>query len=441
VFSQPWVHAGIQRVVRNIAAQQINSKGYAQPLLVALKGDQIFQVKSLIPCNRISTEPVFKLFSWIKRAQAAVRRKLDSPDYYLLSLPRRLLLRSFLSFAWVAIGVLGFMGVDPFRNRAVKFDVQEGDTLLLLDASWHDPSFFEQVASLRQRGIRIVAVAYDLIPIRHSEYCGHALRKVFDGWLERMSALADAFVCISKWVCAEVQDEIRNRIGEEKMRRKAYGWFHLGSELDRKTGHRVLEKDIERCFGSSAPTFLVVGTIEPRKNHVLILNAFEQYWADGGESQLCIIGRVGWMCDDVVARMKSHPENGRRLFWFNNAGDDELEFAYQNADALVFASFVEGFGLPLVEGLQRGLPAIASDIPVFREVAGDFAEYFDPNSSSDLCAIIDDFSVTRRLPNARPVADWKWITWKESAQQLFDAVEKCCRELDDRKLPENAHQH
>ena len=441
VFGQPWVHAGIQRVVRNIAAQRISSKGYEQPLLVALKGDRIFQVRSLIPSNRISMGPVFKLFSWIERAQAAVRRKLDSPDYYLLSLPRRLLLRSFLSFAWVAIGVLGFMGGDPFRHRAVKFDVQEGDTLLLLDASWHDPAFFEQVASLKQRGIRIVAVAYDLIPIRHSDYCGHALRKVFDDWLERMSVLADAFVCISKWVCTEVQDELRNRIGEEKMRKKAYGWFHLGSELDRKTGHRVLEKDIERCFGSNAPTFLVVGTIEPRKNHVLILDAFEQHWADGGESQLCIIGRVGWMCDDVVSRMKSHPENGRRLFWFNNAGDDELEFAYQNADALIFASFVEGFGLPLVEGLQRGLPAIASDIPVFREVAGDFAEYFDPNSSSDLCAIIHDFSVTRRLPNARPVADWKWISWKESAQQLFDAVEKCCRELDERKLRENAHQH
>jgi alpha-1,2-rhamnosyltransferase len=172
VFSQPWVHAGIQRVVRNIAAQQINSKGYATPLLVALKGDQVFQVKSLIPCNRISTEPVFKLFSWVERAQAAVRRKLESPDYYLLSLPRRLLLRAFLSFAWMAIGVLGFIGVDPFRNRAVKFDVQEGDTLLLLDASWHDPAFFEQVASLKQRGIRIVAVAYDLIPIRHPDYCG-----------------------------------------------------------------------------------------------------------------------------------------------------------------------------------------------------------------------------------------------------------------------------
>jgi glycosyltransferase involved in cell wall biosynthesis len=350
-------------------------------------------------------------------------------------------LRAFSSFAWMAVGALGFIGADPFRNRAVKFDVQEGDTLLLLDASWHDPAFFEQLASLKKRGVRIVATVYDLIPIRHSEFCMDALTSVFHGWFDRMSVLADAFVCISKWVCTEVQDELRNRIGEEKMRGKAYGWFHLGSELDRKTGLRVLGTNIQRCFGGDAPTFLVVGTIEPRKNHSLIIDAFEQHWAEGGESRLCIIGRAGWMCDDVVSRIRSHPENRRRLFWSNNADDDELEFAYQNADALVFASFVEGFGLPLVEGLHRGLPAIASNIPVFREVAGDFAEYFDPNNSADLRKIIEEFSVTRRLPSARPVTDWQWITWKESAQQLFDAVEKCCRELDERKLRENAHQH
>jgi alpha-1,2-rhamnosyltransferase len=147
------------------------------------------------------------------------------------------------------------------------------------------------------------------------------------------------------------------------------------------------------------------------------------------------------MCEDIVLRLKLHSENGKRLFWFNNADDDELEFAYQNADALIFASFVEGFGLPLVEGLQRGLPAIASDIPVFREVAGDFAEFFDPNSASDLCAIIDQFSISKKLPSARPVAEWKWITWKESAQQLFDAVDRCCRELDERRSVSNAHQH
>jgi glycosyltransferase involved in cell wall biosynthesis len=156
---------------------------------------------------------------------------------------------------------------------------------------------------------------------------------------------------------------------------------------------------------------------------------------------LVIVGKQGWLVDAMVDRLQQHPEKARKLFWLQGISDEMLDWLYQNSTALIAASFAEGYGLPLIEAARHGCPVLARDIPVFREVAGDFAEYFDPNSSSDLCAIIDDFSVTRRLPNARPVADWKWISWKESAQQLFDAVDKCCRELDERKLRENAHQH
>lgn len=441
VFGQPWVHAGIQRVVRNIAGQCIDTAAFGRPLLVAIGQDHLFEIDALLPSKRIGLGLIAKSFAWILRARAAVQRKLDNEDFLLLPFPKRLLLFAFSIFASAIVVLLRPLKLDPFRHRARRLEIHKGDTLLLLDASWHDPRFFQQVAEFRAMGVRIVAVVYDLIPIRHSEYCSDTLNTVFDGWFNRMTQLADAFVCISEWVATEVQDEIRLRIDDERIREKAFGWFHLGSELDRKTENRLLSGRIRHCFESGKPKFLVVGTIEPRKNHTLIIDAFEQHWAAGGQSRLCIIGRVGWMCEDIVLRLKSHPENGKRLFWFNNADDNELEFAYQNADALIFASFVEGFGLPLVEGLQRGLPAIASDIPVFREVAGDFAEYFDPNSASDLCAIIDQFSITKKLPNARSVTEWKWITWKESAQQLFGAVDQCCRELDERRSLSNAHQH
>ena len=442
VFSHPWVHAGIQRVVRNIGSQREGNKTFEQPVLVAFGPQALVKVRELIPKSKLArSSDVAKAFAWMQRLQAALRRKLDSEGRSTTPVGKRILLQLIAGGVSTTLGILGCLRIDPFRHRSVPLEIEPQDTLLLLDASWHDPRFFEQLAVLKQKKVRIVAVVYDLIPIRSSEYCGATLTSVFNDWFERITQLADGFVCISQWVCEEVQDEMRDRIGEEKVREKAFGWFHLGSELDRKTGVPALGVGMRKCFDAGATVFLVVGTIEPRKNHKVILNAFEQHWASGGQSRLCIVGRVGWMCDAIVSRLKSHPETGRRLFWFSNAGDDELEYAYQNSDALIFASFVEGFGLPLVEGLQRGLPAIASDIPVFREVVGDFAEYFDPNSASDLCAIIDQFSITKKLPNARSVTEWKWITWKESAQQLFDAVDRCCRELDERRSLSNAHQH
>ena len=441
VFSQPWVHTGIQRVVRNVAAQQTETGSFCRPLLVAFGPKELVRVKELIPSSEIAKGALAKMFAWLQRLQAALLRKSAISQCDAFSFARRSLLMVLFHVVSTALAMLGRFGLDPCRQRAEPLETHSNDTLLLLDTSWHDPRVFEQLATLKHRGVRILAVVYDLIPIRNSEYCVSALTTVFNDWFSRMTQLADGFVCISKCVCREVQDEMRNRIGEEKMREKAFGWFHLGSELDQKTGRHVVSERLLKFIDGKETKFLVVGSIEPRKNHKIILDAFEQHWASGGQSKLCIVGRVGWMCDDIVSRLKSHPETGSRLFWFNNAGDDELEIAYQNSDALVFASFVEGFGLPLVEGFQRGLPAIASDIPVFREVAGDFAEYFDPNSASDLCAIIDQFNITKKLPNARSVREWKWITWKESAHQLFDAVDRCCRELDERHSLSNAHQH
>jgi glycosyltransferase involved in cell wall biosynthesis len=444
VFAQPWTHSGIQRVVRSIAAHSKHGSGFDEIVCVAIANNQVYRIVELLPSNSLGLGVGAKFFSWLQRARAAAARNLIESAHdskRRVNKTRKASLQICLIGATICTGILRVAGFDPFQRRAVRCPVANNDTVLLLDSSWHDPSLFSTVKCLRERGLRILVTIYDIIPIRNSEHCSAHLVSVFNTWFGQMLTLADGIICISRAVCSEVQEEVEVRVGKQAMATKAYGWFHLGSELDRKTGNTLISDSMQRCFCGNNATLLVVGTIEPRKNHKVILDAFEQHWAAGGQSRLCVVGRIGWMCDDIVSRLKSDPENERRLFWFNNAGDDELEFAYQNADALVFASFIEGFGLPLVEGLQRGLPAIASDIPVFREVAGDFAEYFDPNSASDLCAIIDQFSTTKKLPNARPVTEWKWITWKESAQQLFDAVEKCCRELDERKLLEIAHQH
>ena len=422
-------------MVRSIAAHAKHGSGFDEIVLVAISNNRVYRITELLPNKSLGFGLAAKFFSWLQRARAAAARSLTETAHdskRRANKTRKASLQMCLIGAAICTGILRVAGFDPFQHRAVRCPVANNDTLLLLDSSWHDPSLFSTVRELRGRGLRILATIYDIIPLRNSKHCAAHLVSVFNVWFGQMLALADGFICISRAVCSEVQEEVEARGGKQATGTKAYGWFHLGSELDRKKGKFLMSDSMQRCFDGENGILLVVGTIEPRKNHKVILDAFEQHWASGGQSKLCIVGRVGWMCEDIVLRLKSHPASGKRLFWFNNADDDELEFAYQNADALIFASFVEGFGLPLVEGLQRGLPAIASDIPVFREVAGDFAEYFDPNSASDLCAIIDQFSVTKKLPNARPVTEWKWITWKESAQQLFDAVDRCCRELDER---------
>jgi glycosyltransferase involved in cell wall biosynthesis len=102
--------------------------------------------------------------------------------------------------------------------------------------------------------------------------------------------------------------------------------------------------------------------------------------------------------------------------------DNALEYAYANASVLIFPSLAEGFGLPLVEAMQRGLPVIASDIPVFRETGGEFVVYCDIGDSESLARMIHGLEQTGEVPAARDPKDWKWITWRQSAQQLVEAV-------------------
>ena len=93
-----------------------------------------------------------------------------------------------------------------------------------------------------------------------------------------------------------------------------------------------------------------------------------------------------------------------------------------NARALVFPSYVEGFGLPLVEAMQRGLPAMASDIPVFREIGGEFMAYFNLDDPQTLADRVTQFESSDEFPASRSVADWQWIGWREASQQLVNGT-------------------
>jgi alpha-1,2-rhamnosyltransferase len=104
--------------------------------------------------------------------------------------------------------------------------------------------------------------------------------------------------------------------------------------------------------------------------------------------------------------------------------DSDLEFCYHQANALVYPSFVEGFGLPLIESLDRKLPVLASDIPVFREIVGDFATYFDLSDPDSLCDAIKSLDSTSKEKSLAALASWSWPSWLDSATQLMNRVKR-----------------
>jgi glycosyltransferase involved in cell wall biosynthesis len=201
------------------------------------------------------------------------------------------------------------------------------------------------------------------------------------------------------------------------------GYFYPGSDLASTRPTVGVPADAARVLSGmrDVPSFLMVGTVEPRKGHAFVLDAFERLWAAGASVRLIVVGRQGWMSESLAARMRAMAKQESRLIWLEQVSDEYLEQLYGAAHALVAASEAEGFGLPLVEATQRGLPVIARDIPVFREVSSEFALYFDGRRVESLIdavrAVLSDKEVVS------PQISEAWLTWQATTMRLREMLE------------------
>ena len=127
------------------------------------------------------------------------------------------------------------------------------------------------------------------------------------------------------------------------------------------------------------PYFVILSTIDPRKNHALLLQLWRslvQHWGQQ-TPHLVVIGQRGWECENVLDLLERCPGLKAVVTEIAHCSDADVVTYIHHSQALLFPSFIEGYGLPLIEALALGVPVIASDLPVFREIAGDVPEYVD----------------------------------------------------------------
>lgn len=313
-----------------------------------------------------------------------------------------------------------FPGATLPPDEPVEF--RNADVLLGLDLVAHKiPGCVKLLRELRNRGVRQYFVVYDLLPILRPDCFDPPMVEVFRSWSVVIAEFADGLICISRSVADELERWL-HQIRPERKRPLGIGYFHLGADLDSKAisaaeGHDALLDGLDK-----RPTFLMVGTIEPRKGHAQALSAFEQLWNRDAQVNLLIIGRPGWLSETLVQRLREHPERGSRLHWIENANDALLLSAYHRASALLMASEGEGFGLPLIEAAHHHLPLIVRDLPVFREIAGQHAFYFSGLEPEGLARSIEEWLhlyIEGRAPRSDEI---QRLTWRESAAQLVDVV-------------------
>lgn len=320
----------------------------------------------------------------------------------------------------------GLLGIPADWALDAPVEVASGDRFLALDLQPQVlPAQQGVLRQWRALGVRIQAVVYDLLPVLLPECFVAGAADGHRRWLETVSEF-DGIIAISRAVADEFVQWLEAMGPLKREFPISIEYFHLGADLEKSlptTGH-FAGGDVLLASMEQQPSMLMVGTLEPRKGHSLVLEAMERLWKEGRAVQLIIVGKRGWMVDELVALLRQHPEKDHRLHWLEDASDEFLDKLYSKAAALVAASEGEGFGLPLIEAARHGVPIIARDIPVFREVAGEHAEYFPVEDDPvELAAYfrgwLDKYSAGRHVQSN----GMSWLTWRESAAQLQAVLE------------------
>ncbi|MBD9356065.1 glycosyltransferase family 4 protein [Methylomonas albis] len=290
------------------------------------------------------------------------------------------------------------------------------DILFIPGSSWWSAFYSNAVAETKNNNAKIVTIIYDLIPITHRNFVTKVHEKNFSSKIDFALASSDLILSISHDTAKVIEQYISDH---PDIHKKDIVAFKLGADLDLISDSLKTREYLHKLFEKNT-VYISVGTIEPRKNYNFLLDAFECIWQTHPDLKLCIIGKYGWESDATIARIKSHPMFGSSLIWFQDLSDNELSFCYKNAKALIFPSMTEGFGLPLVEALSFKCPVLASDIPVFHEIGGNYCSYFSLTNKDELVSLIHKSSQVVSCENTE---NFSWPTWKECTAEILNIIE------------------
>ena len=229
-------------------------------------------------------------------------------------------------------------------------------------------------------GLRAIFLVHDLIPLTHPEYCRPGENEKHRQRMENVLRSAAGVIGNSPATI----DELAGLAAERglPMPTAVPAWI-AGSHHQPP----ILARTFDR------PHFITVGTIEGRKNHILLLRIWRRMVTELGPAAplLVIVGQRGWEAQRAIAMLDDAGQFAGHVLEFGQCDDQELARLTAGARALLMPSFAEGFGLPVAEALEIGTPVIASDLPVFREFARDIPAYLNPRDCDAWERIILDF--------------------------------------------------
>jgi glycosyltransferase involved in cell wall biosynthesis len=258
--------------------------------------------------------------------------------------------------------------------------IPAGSVFADLEGSWYDPTpRAELLPALRRADVHTMVLVHDVMPLLFPQWFTAPHVQVFRDWLLAHLHHSELFLANS-------------RCTAQDLRRVA---ATLG--VDRDLDVRVVPLGADHPAVAPRPVpevqgigrfLLVVGTLEPRKNQQIVLDAFERLAPEHPDLGLVLVGKEGWMVDTLVQRLRHHPMREDRVRWLGGVDDDQLAWLYDHAFVTVAPSIYEGLGVPVLEAMHHGCATLASSGGAQPEAAAGVAELFRPDDLDGLVELL-----------------------------------------------------
>lgn len=302
-------------------------------------------------------------------------------------------------------------GEAPLYRRLRR----QAGPVIYLNVSHHH---LDRPAVIRRLKLRskalFVPMVQDLIPIEFPEYVRPKQDAVHSRRIATVTGLADAILVTTKATADILAPRLAASGRTPPVLVAPLGW-------DIPAHSEPPEIRVPQ------PYFVCIGTIEARKNHLLLLQLWRKMTLElGAEApHLVIVGRRGWENENVIDMLERCPSIRGKVHEFSRVTDSEVRALIEGARALLMPSFSEGFGLPIIEALALGVPVLCSDIPPFVEIGAGVPEFFDPLDGPSWHAALVDYAMPnsgRRAAQIMRLKDWAAPNWPEHFASVFDLL-------------------
>lgn len=304
---------------------------------------------------------------------------------------------------------------DPFKDYPTV-EIPEKATLLLLGAGWHETETIRQIARIKsQKDFRVIQHINDVLPIVQPHLFSDELPLVFSDYLIEAIEVADIVTVISE----ATQKDLEKVAKKYDLYLPPVKVLRLGEDVSESMPRRP------RVNGLNDKYILAVGTFEIRKNYSLLYQSVKLAQQEGGIlPQIVIVGKKGWLSDDLRHVIERDPSVKGAILHLQNAGDDELNWLYQNCMFTIFPSLCEGWGLPIAESLRHGKMCLSSGVSSMLEIAPEYVDYFSPYDPRNCLEKISEYLTDNKYlkNNLEIEQNYKPFTWDESYKMLGEIL-------------------